>query len=268
MAKSRKIYSKKGSKKVYTGKKKVGVVNVKKMISRAIHRSIENKTTQVYDISVDIIPTNNTGAADASVIPLQFTTNGLTCAQGTGQGNRTGNTINLRKVKFTGCLTPMPYSAANPTPCPLMIKMIIFYDKKTPTAAPLPNTNGDMLQYGNTTLPFQNRLTDMQSPFNTDRYHICKQKIFKLGYSSYQGTGINVAAQAQSNNDFKMNHMFSLDITKYCVKRVRFADTATTATTRGLYAYFIPVYADNGVIGINDIPAQFGYSLSATYEDA
>lgn len=262
---TKRAFAKKRTYKRRTYKK---AMPIKRMIRREIARNVENKTQQAYNLQQDIYPSNST-QFDSVITPCQPDAVGLIISQGTGQGQRIGNRIKIKKLTFSGVIHPTPYNAStNPTPAPVMIKFWFFYDKDAPTLTPTVKADGDFLQFGNTTSGMQNDLMDMFAPVNKDRYAVLKTKIFKLGYASYGGTGALPQSGNLANNDFKLNCPFSFDLTKHVPKIYDFRDTATNPTTRGLYFMAQAVYANGAQMAAATVPAQMSYVQSVEYEDA
>lgn len=253
MAKKSKQYKKKG--KHY--KKKSGkrsVKTLKKTIKRVLNRALETKTITEDQLSpAYVVPANNVNFAN-NVFALGPYPGSLPLNQGTGQGARVGNIVQTVKGVFKGSLFPMPYHATtNATPQPCVVKFIIFREKATPTVEPNPSATGsnDIFQLGSSTLPFQNDLSDLWLPYNTDKYQIMKTKTFKVGNSVYDGTGTNLGYQSFSNNDFKLNCPFSFNYTKYLQKQIRFQDNAA--------------YPQKAIFGMFTVVSGVGTNLNAAY---
>jgi len=273
MAFRRKTYKKRATKKrTYKRKSYAKKTSMKKMVKREIARNIENKTFQVFNDSHDILPSNS-GGFDSQIIPVTpFGGAYLTITQGTGQGQRIGNRIKIKKLKFKAIIYPVGYNATtNPTPAPCQIKLWFFYDKEETQSIPTPQGSADFLQYGNTSLGFGNRLFDHLAPENTDRYRVLCTRTVKIGYAEYGGTGATGSLPLQgnqTNNDFKLNATVSVDLTKYCVKNVVFRDTSATPSTRGIFMMAQPVYANGNAIAAATIPARMNWLQEIDYEDA
>lgn len=261
-------YAKKRTYKKRTYKKRA--MPIKRMIRREIARNVENKTQQNFVLQQDILPSSAaTAAFDDLITPLQPDAVGLIISQGTGQGQRIGNRIKIKKLTFKGVIHPTQYNATtNATPAPVMIKMWIFYNKENPTLTPTVKADGDFLQFGNGISGLQNDLMDMFAPVNQDKYRVLTSRIFKLGYASYTGTGALPQQGNLSNNDFNLNCPFSFDLTKHVPKIYEFRDTATNPTTRGLYMMAQAVYANGSQMASATIPAQMSYVQNIEYEDA
>lgn len=273
MAFRRKTYKRKAyaKKRTYKRKSYARKTSVKKMVKREIARNVENKNFTDFTQSWDIVPSTSPGF-DSQIFPVSPATSFLTIPQGTGQGQRVGNKIKIKKLKFSGVIYPMPYNATtNLTPAPVQIKMWLFYDKEEPQTIPTVRANNDFMQFGDSSISMQNILFDLYTPENKDRYKVLKTKMFKLGYAQYGGTGATGSLPLQgnlSNNDFKLNCNFSIDLMPYIVKDVNFRDTATNPTTRGLFCMFQPVYANGSTIASNQVPARTDFMMNMEYEDA
>jgi len=197
---------------------------------------------------------------------LSPTTGFLQIDQGVGAGQRIGNVIRIKKCMFTFILFPNPYNAVtNPGAIPLEVRMWIFSDKQIPQT---PVVGNEFIQLGGSSTALTGTLVDMTSPVNKDRYQLFRTKVFKLGHSIYNGTGNNPNEQYNSSNDFKMNVKYSINVTKYMIKTVKFNDTNSQPNSRQLCAMFEPVYANNNVVGAISVPSSITYTLDLSYEDA
>lgn len=243
--------------------------SIKKLIRREIGLRTENKCSQYYNYNVRLYASGNASFPTDNIFPLGVDPTSLVIPPGTGQGNRLGNEISTKKLVFKGTLTPLPYdSTFNAAPQPVQVKMWIFYDKTDPVALPNPPAASDFFQNGNGSKGFQNDLVDMWSPVNTDRYRVFKSKVFKLGAAMNSGSGGNPALQNSANNDFKYNCNFSINLTKYYTKRVKFNDGSTVPTTRGLFCMFAYANATGLPVTVSQYTVGLQYMLDYTFEDA
>jgi len=242
---------------------------LRKLIQREISRNVENKCSQHYDYDQRLYSAVNANFPADNIIVLGPDPTSLVINQGTGQGNRIGNSITTKKFVFRGTLVPLPYDATfNAAPQPVQVRMVIFYDKTDPTAIPNPIAGNDFFQNGNTSKGFQNDLTDLWSPVNKDRYRVLATRTFKLGMAAYSGTGTNPGQQSFTNNDFKLNCNFSFNLTKHYPKIVKFNDGTATPTTRGLFCMFYYALANGGSVPGSAYMVGAQYMQDYTYEDA
>jgi len=239
--------------------------SVTDIVKREISRATENKEIDIRSTGTNILPSNATGFS-STVIPVSPFAAYLTCVQGTTQATRIGNQFKIVKIKLQGTLFPKPFdSLYNPNPTPSRVIFWFFYDKQNPTSIPTPGT--DFLQNGSSSTGLYNELIDCRAPINGDRYELKMRKVFKIGYSQYTGTNAGPNSQYFSNNDFKYNQDFSIDLTKHLVKHVRYNDNTSTPSTRGLFWMFTVIAANGVPFPTNYIPVEMEYNLTMTYED-
>nr|QGF19384.1 hypothetical protein [Antarctic circular DNA molecule] len=264
---------KKTTKKVFkTYKKKTyrktNVSSVKRIVKAALARNIEHKTIQQFNLNQLLRPSNAALFPD-QVIPLGPNNTTMALTQGVSQSQRVGNAIKIKSLIFKGTLVPSAYNVStNTQPSPTQVKMFIFYDRINPTVIPSPST--DFFQNGQSQLGLQNDLVDMWLPVNTDKYRVLTTRTFKLGNAQIDGNGSQLDFQGFSNNDFKLNCNFSINLTKYMIKTVKFNDNVNSnmPTTRGLYCMWILCSASGNAIPSSQSPCHVQYMQSLVYEDA
>lgn len=240
-------------KKSYSKRKRAVVrrtaKKTRRIVRKQIFRAAETKSQQEYVFGSTLKPTTDSTFDSSNIFACGPRGTSLPIVQGTGQGNRIGNSIQAKRLTIRGAIIPQPYNVTtNPLPRPLLVTVYFLYDKTNPLAPPTPLTNGDFFQNGNGAATFDTDMLDGVAPVNTDRYHIFKRKSFKVGFSAYEGSGIQPAQQAYSNNDFKMTQRFSFDITRYHPKRIKFNDNVSTPTTRPVWMMWMANYADGNAI--------------------
>jgi len=222
--------------------------SIKKVVRRELSRVAEVKT-----LSHNVLNAVLSSSADSvnaniqNTFELGFDGVNIACSQGTGQGNRIGNRVILKNGTFKGCLVPLPYHATtNPVPRPVIVKMVMYYDRSDPLGVPQPFSTGTaaFFQNGNTNQPFLNDLADTWSDINKDRYRVFATKVFKLGAAAYTGSGNSPDNQGFINNDFKYNGNFKIDFTKMIPKVVQFNDNSAIPTSRSIYCTFFYCLAD------------------------
>jgi len=245
-------------------------MKIKKAITAIVKkeqaRNTENKTFQYYDIAKQIYPSVN-ALFSTSIDPMTPYPAFLQITQGVGEGSRVGNEIKIKRLTVKGNIYQKPYNATtNPTPFPCHVKIWFYYDKQNP--CDISYTASDFLQLGSSSRPLFNDLLDLWYPVNEDRYRVLATKSFKLGYASNTGTGSVVAQAYASNNDYKFNHQFSFDLTKHCIKNVKFNDNSSIASTRGIFMMATVVQANGAPYNNAVVPAEMQYVLDVEYEDA
>lgn len=174
--------------------------------------------------------------------------------QGTGQGQRISNEINLRslKLKFVIGVNILLNSGI-----PCILRMFVGKLKST-IGSPAGNFS-NLFNVGNTSVAPINNALDTMRDVNRDYFTVIKQKQFKIGNSQ--------ATVGQSNNDFNFCVKQSIELTRKGDKMIKYNDTGGIQNY-GLYCWFIVVPAD----GTTSITVQDDYNImydiEAKYTDA
>ena len=263
--KARKYVKKgKGMKKRINRKPKVSV-NIKKYVKKIVHGEIENKCVQI----------NGSGSfgnvledATMNAYPMCPLNGYWSIPQGVLQGNRVGNQIKTRKTYLNYVLRPNPYDGTtNPFPAPMEIQLMLGYTKNTPTYIPVAFDINQLYQAGSAVAAPQGTLRDIVSVINTDYWVIKKRWTHKVGFGNYQGTAGSNIYQYHANNDFKMNVVKRIDITKMMPATHVFNDAGITPTSKNLFFMYQAVNANGSNFGVFT-PANIEFWIDFHYEDA
>lgn len=240
----------------------------KRNIRRTVMNMAETKTVGTVVLNQNIYAPAAPGNIDAQIFQVSPCSTFLTVNQGTGQGDRIGNQIRVKNVMLKGTIVANGYNATtNPGPQPCVVTMVLFYDKENPTILPAPYAAGDFFQFANNSTTWRNDLVDLWAPVNSDRYSVFLRRKFKMGFANYAGTGTSAANQSFANNDFKLNHNFSINITKYLRKVVKYRDNNSDPPQRGLYCMMWANASDGSSYGSAICPAHFQFSLDMKFID-
>lgn len=253
-------------KKRAVGKRSSVSVGVKKYVQRAIHTQIENKSVQInggYSFG------NVNESPDLGAYPMAPLSGFWGITQGVAQGNRVGNQIRTRKVYLNYVLRPTIYSAtSNPFPQPVEVQLMLGYVKNTPSFAPAGLDVQQLFQSGSSAVAPVGSLRDIISVINTDYWVIKKRWTHKIGYSAATGTGSNPNNQYFQNNDFKLNAVKRVDITKMLPALIQFNDNAISPTTKNLFFMQNAVTSDGGINDATRLPANIEFWIDFHFEDA
>lgn len=193
--------------------------------------------------------------------------------RGTGDGQRIGNTVRPVKVWLNIVMFPEGYDAIyNPNPRPLTIRFWFFRTKRNQNTIPTPAQlcgAGNFFTDGTGQTGFVGNLSDCMQRLNPDLYTYVGHKDVKLGFSSYNGTGSNTQPldHYYQNNDYKLNHIMKLDVTKYVAKRWQWDDSNNTVHPN-TYCIMQLNAADGTTLGLNDVTMRAVYTLGFRYKDA
>lgn len=253
--------------KTNVGKPKRLTKKQKEEVALIVDKKIETKHSNYSNVKT-LQPF--LGSQDSNVIPLgpQAGVNSIT--QGTGDGSRVGNEINITEGKIKFSIIPFPYnSLTNAVPIPQNIVFVVFYDRDDVNSIPTPTSNGDFFQNNNSSVGFSGNLNDIIRDYNEDRYRILFKTMFKLGWAINQANGADANNGQWSNNDYKLNVLnFTYNYTKHLIKNTKFNDNTGNPSTRGLYAMWYSVPCNNSQFGSTQTFAQVIYQTSLKYKDA
>jgi len=247
--------------------RKFGVSSaVKKYVKRTLHVQLENKSVQI-----------NAGTGFGNVLqnttmnayPMCPLSGFWSIGQGVGSGARIGNQIKTRRCTLSYVLRANQYDAINnPAPIPCEVQLMLGYVKNTPSFAPAAVDINQLFQNGSSSAAPVGNLRDIVSVINTDYWVIKKRWLHKIGYSVSQGTGAQVIPQYYANNDFKLNVVKKMDITKMVPATYQFNDGGISPTSRNLFFMYQAVAASGEILPATRIPITIEYWIDYHYEDA
>lgn len=256
-----------GKKRVVGGRRKSSVsVGVKKYVNRIVHSQIENKSTQ---INAGFNFGNILESPELNAYPMCPHVGFWTINQGVLSNNRIGNQIKVRKIHLNYVLRPAPYDVTfNAFPTPVEVQLFLGYVKDTPTITPTAFDFLQIVQSGASAANFTGSLRDIVAVMNKDYWVIKKRWTHKIGYAAATGSGSNASAQFNSNNDFKLNVVRRMDITKFAPKLCQFNDSTTTPTSKNLYFFQQAVWANGSTSGATTLTTSIDFWIDFEYEDA
>lgn len=253
-------------KKTYVRKPKV-TKSVKTYVRHALDRRIENKTSGV----TGILYAYQNGTA--SIISSQVVSLAPTILQGTNESNRIANLVNLKyasmrcylQLNGSGLNGQIPFVPGN-------FQIRIFIGKlKNSVSTPLTTDLDKLLRTGAATLPFNS--TDGLSlcrRTNKDLFTIYYDRIHKIGVSdpSNNAASFNTVSGI-SNNEYRLNKTFNINITKFFRKKLIFNDASSNVPQNcGLYMWAGIVDSLTSGYTSASSPIAMYYDLEYSYEDA
>lgn len=260
--------NRKSSRSPAPGKCTASDAHIISLIQRQINRvKVNAEIKNVYYQDRSIVVTNFTGPSFITgVFPVTPSSGGLSILQGVGQGDRVGNRITIKSIAFRGNVVPAPYNAVtNPAPKPTLVRMLLLTDRDNPTIVASPST--DFFQSGSTSAAPSGNIVDIYRPVNLDRYTVYHDQEFRMGYSNNGGTGVSVASQSYSNNDFNFCSEWNIDVAKFLRKKVYdFDDNTANSSNDVITAVFLCAPADGSIPGSVNVGLA-NYVLSCTYTD-
>jgi len=240
---------------------------IKRYVKKQIHKNIENK---VVNIEVAREFGSYLDSNTMNVFPMcPYQTLFPSPSLGVLSNNRIGNEIRSRKVMLNYTLRPTPYNATfNPSPQPVHIQMFLGYLKQA--SGVIPGSADYNLFFNNGSISYapSGTLSDLVAQPNTDMWTIVKTWTHKVGFAASDGTGINVGWSAYSNNDYKLNVVKKLDITKHIPKVIKFNDNLQSQQGRNLFLFYQAVASNGLALAVNIRPVAINFWVHFEYEDA
>lgn len=252
-------------KRVYR-KSKVSL-KVKRYVKREIHRLAEDKHISVNN---QVAFGNVTESPDLNIYPMMPYPGFISIPQSVLVSGRVGNTIRIKKVMLNYTLVPLPYDAVtNANPQPIICQFFLGNVKNSRGVIPsvVAGDFNQIVDIGSTSSALAGNLQDLCCEFNRDYWDMKKVWTHKLGFANYEGTGAEVDAQYRSNNDYRLNYVKKLNITKYCPKTVKFNDGTNQQQGPNLFFMFQCVGSGGGILGATTLQARINYWVHIHYED-
>lgn len=252
-------------KRVYKKRSTIST-KLKKYVKKQIHKNIENKCVNL-ELATEFgsYLQNNT----MNVQPMcPYTTLFPGPSSGVLVNNRIGNEIRPRKVMLRYVLRPTPYSATtNPSPAPVHVQMFLGYLKQASGVLPQ-ILDFTIFNNGSSSFTPSGTLSDLCAPLNKDQWTIVKTWTHKIGFADNQNSGVNVSWQGYANNDFKLNVVKKLDITKHIPKVIKFNDAVQSQQGRNLFFFYQAIAANGSPMTSVIRPVAINYWIDFHYEDA
>lgn len=249
-----------------------------KLVQAVVSRNIENKS---YQAGMDVMncryPATNPTLQFNGLFPLTpYPSSGspagstVTLVQGHESNQRVGNSIRTKYATLKGIIFPFPVSESlNPDPKPLEAVMWIFKMKRSDPiggqylAAAEDTCQTAMFQDGNSVEGITGNLLDVMKAINQDRIQLLHKRVFKIGFSAGSNTTTD-----HPNNDFKLNRKFSINITKYLPKNIKFDDGDDDPSCKHTYCLIQGYCADNTIQSNDRYNLNVSWQLNYVYEDA
>lgn len=232
-------------------------INTKAELKWATPATANNLEIQPYGIA------NPNGSTHFSFTPMF-----QTITQGTGNGQRVGDTIRVKSLTLQGFVNfdPSHYGDTSYMKNPVYLKMIIYRRKDNVIDPCNYGTTGisDLLLNGAVSTHPQNLPTDMSRRFNTDVYKIYATRLFKLGNAAPSDSPNETG---QYNNDFSLSTRFSVSLSKH-VDKVKFNESGGVPTNVAFHVAFLLCFANGYTPSSGQKPCvEIHYDMNCSYHD-
>jgi len=275
---------KNNAKKAFTKsyKSETPYISFDERVKKVISKQVENKSTTNLQ-NTGYMCNYSVGAGSPSWYSIgSFNTSLFALSQNTGQGNRVGNSITLKKWMINFSIHPAVKGEEDlntSLPGSQMGYMTLYMGKRKSNDQ-MQVTLPDLLQSGSISLTPNGTQSQAFCALNKDKYHVYFQKTFKCGPSTIGWQQVPagvVSAFITSNNDFKLCHRWSFDVCSRLMKnaKITYNDAVTTAQNANLaelacWATWTPYVADLAPSVSYSANSYYAISIStyAEYEDA
>lgn len=258
--KSKKAVVKKALRKSY-------VNSIKKIARSVVKKQTETKIAQPYTqnnqpITAYDLTTNNFGSEFSLITPL------INILQGTGQGQRVGNRINVTSMIMKGYINAvrLPTTGGTGTNDPFYVKMVWLRRKSSLLGVNGVTGGGNaFFQNGNATVAPSNLPTDLLRAINKDVFTVYTSRVFKLGFANAQG---NISGNPPTNNDFKVSKFFKVNLSKHIGKLI-YDDNGANPNNWACYAVALMCTADGTPITSNATTpiCEIHFDVEVKYKD-
>lgn len=263
-------------KRVYRKRTFVPKVSFAKRVNAIVSKNVENKCSSVYNYEAPIADTGGSYTSWNWFLVNNFMNiPSFQVAQGTGQNQRVGNSIKLKKWIIKGVISP--YNSSYQVTEALSLErsfqgyVTIYFGRRTDSNE-ITADLGALFQAGNSSRAPMGRREDIMTAINKDVYKVYYKRRFKVGAASGQNSSTNV----MPNNDFDLCKTFGFDVCKHIMKNgtIRFNDTSVYANHQVLrdlsfWAIFTPAIGELGHSIVNPTSYyRLAFQTYFEYEDA
>jgi len=245
--------------KRYSKKRSTGVKGlVAKMVKVELHKTVENKL-QALEFPITNFNSGATIGADCiRIMPA--------VANGTGDGQKTGNQITARNFSLRGHMNVIPQSLDSPR-SRIMVRMLVVIPKKFPTVDVASNNTlywlGDVLKQGNSGYPLDGTIKSMYLPVNGEVVSCLADKKFYLN-ASYFNSGSS--PQTNFSTTFATK-FFSINF-KVKNKVIKYYDGAPDSSNYDPTLLFSYCFLDGSATSSLTTALSMAFVSVLEYEDA
>jgi len=240
-------------------KRSGGVKNlVAKMVKVQLHKAVENK---LGALEFPITNFNSGATINSDCIRIM-----PAVANGTGDGQKTGNQITARKFSLKGHMNVIPQSLDSPR-SRIMARMLVVIPKKFPTVDVASNNVlywlGDVLKQGNSGSALDGTIKSMYLPVNREVVTCLADKTFYLNASYF-----NSGSSPQTNFSTQFaTKLFSLNF-KVKNKVIKYYDGAPDSSNYDPTLLFSYCFLDGSATSSLTTAMSMAFVSVLEYEDA
>jgi len=231
--------------------KRTPAKGLKMAIENVLVRKAETKQPNISPLQY----TFNGNGTNNSIMssPVDITSVISSMSQGTANGQRIGNDINVTKA-----LLNINMTASSGQALPYLVTIFVGYVKGSRTTSPSASNLASILDLGGSTSGYTGMTQDLLLKLNTDKFS-CIRKNYKLGVSA-PATGASF-----QNNDFPCFQNVKIPI-KALLGKIQFIRDSGTIINRPIYMW-AQFTAINSVNVSTSVAPNLMYYLDVQYKD-
>lgn len=243
---------------------KIFTKKVKNVVSNLAEKKVYRYSYSLTEVAGLNYFTGSAWGLDNGIFAVTPFQNRISITQGTTQSTRIGNKIRTHSNILDGILITQPYNLSyNAVPQPTNVLLYIFKIKGGGDT--FDATMSGFYQNNNSSITPTSTLLDTLLEVNSDNYTVLYKRMYKVGFAENAATGNDPNNQRYTNNDYKRNVRFRIDLTKYTDKVIKYNDNSTTPTNNILYCAIMPIPTDSYIPSAGNGIRPVGLVLNQTF---
>jgi len=246
--------------------------SIAKVVKRVLNSKAETKiVTKEFSLNPFCLQSTITSLLD-NYYPMTPTSGGFyTILTGEDSSERNGNRVSTKRLTLKYILTPSAYSAtSNPNLQPTHVRIFFFSYRQEITGILDPNVMNNFFEDGALSQGFSGNLFDLLHKVNKDRFTYLAHRTHKVGWAVNSNSGWTqptVGSVQTPNNDFKVNVLGSIDLTKFCPKTVIFSDDTSDCISKTIHMVIQVLNANNTTYSTVIQPIKMDAKIQYEYLD-
>jgi len=233
---------------------------IRRYVAKAVQRYAELKNTNTFAVSLALQGATGVSQVPQVLIPMPQ------LSQGTGEGGRIGNRIDVKKLHIQLSFMYQPYNATTnalliPVVCKAWLVELIPNAAQF-TAAQLTATGylASFFQLGNASASFQGNMVDMHWDVNTDLWKVHDVKTVTIGQTAHAGT----LAGSQVGN-YPCSRKVTLKAKK--LGTFMYEHSGVFPTNRNLYVLTTYAHTDGSTTLATANPVDYTFTSGMSFTD-
>lgn len=240
----------------------VAKTGLQKIIKKTVIAMAEAKKIQ-FSQTANVFGYNAAAQGFCSFQLTPVNAGSLNIVQGTGEADRIGDKVRVKKVTLSYVLQAGPLDASfNTVPAPQDVRMIVCYNKQSKVLSP---PAGNFFDAGDSSAAPTSNMLDMVNFVNSEYIQVHGDWRHKVGVQTFPHPN------TKDNNDYKLNAMKTIDITKWYPKTLTWNDTSGVIMEQSKWLQILVAPADGSAVdtvGLTTFkPLLISYAINLEFTD-